>query len=134
VVGGLVLGSVVALASVIAIFGNEESSAPAADHRSTTLQHEYASEYAGDVWITVVATTAGTREITITWGPWQRSISQAARGRRTYVFTKYPTRQGDQNVPVHVRVDPAAKVVFGSGERPHHAVDVNDGWTPAPSH
>ncbi len=127
---GVIIGALLATVAALAMLSADTSDA-ASSHTSTSKDHVFPSEYGGDVWITVKAPDARARVITITWGPWQRAIDHRTKGSRTYVFTKYPTRAGEQNVPVHVVVSPAAKVTFGSGRRPASSVDVNDGWTPS---
>jgi hypothetical protein len=127
---GVAIGALLATVAALAMLSTDTSDA-ASTRTSISADHLYPSEYGGDVWITVKAPDPHARTITITWGPWQRVIDHRTQGSRTYVFSKYPTRAGEQNVPVHVVVAPSAKVKFGSGRRPAASIDVNDGWTPS---
>jgi hypothetical protein len=127
---GVLLGALLVAVAALAMLTGDSSDA-ASSRSPSSADHLYPSEYGGDVWITVKAPDARARTITITWGPWQRVIDHHTKQRRTYVFTKYPTRAGEQNVSVHVEVAPGAKVRFGSGRRPADSIDVNDGWTPS---
>lgn len=98
------------------------------------FEHQWDDALDGPVWIVVETPDAIGRTVVIRWGPWQRTLRHERAGRASYVFDKDPTRAGEQTVPTTVTVTPGGSVglVFGKGSPPHGAIDVNDGWEPAP--
>lgn len=94
-------------------------------------RHVFDRDYVGPVWITVDAPDAGTRSVTIKWGPWQRRITHQGAEPVTYHFWKGITSGIEDVPPTTVVVDPGAEVVFGAGEIPQGAIDVNKDWEPA---
>jgi hypothetical protein len=133
---GLAIGIIAVSGALVGVLYDRDESGDDADDETPELP-EVATEssftwpaaYAGPVWITVVAEDAGTRTVTIVWGPWQRRITHATAEPVTYVFDK-DANGADEAVPATVRIEPGADVEFGSGEEPPADAEiVNSGWT-----
>lgn len=91
----------------------------------THWRYTYPESYAGPVWITVEAPDNRVRQVTITWGAWQRRLVHEDVEPTTYLFNKSP----GPTVPIAVDVEPEATVTFGSGTPSPDAEDINAGWT-----
>lgn len=88
-------------------------------------EDDFSAEYAGQVWITVTAPDSRVREVTLTWGPWQRTVPHEGTDPVSYWFTK----QGGTSDPLTVVVEPEANVTFEQGTPPKGAEDINADWT-----
>lgn len=136
------VGAVVVSGAVVAILneggedddGEEEASdntdptsvEPANEPDETSWNHRYPEHYVGPVWITVETDDGTARNITITWGPWQRKAVHDGAAPLTYLFRK----DSEDLVTVVVDVEPPvdADVTFGHGDPPNDGIDVNAGW------
>jgi transcriptional regulator with XRE-family HTH domain len=92
--------------------------------------HRFKPTYVGSVWIRVVATPQHAGEdhhITLEWGAKRRPVVVMRLGNtpRSLVF-----RKGPDDTPLHVLIEPPAKIAFGEGKAPDAApLDINAGWT-----
>jgi len=86
--------------------------------------HDFPADHAGQVSITVTAPDNRVREVTLTVGPWQRTVPHEGTDPVSYWFTK----QGGTSPPLTVVVQPEAKVTFDEGPPPDDAEDINADW------
>lgn len=150
VIAGIAVGAGLVGVAVLAVLGDGSPSGDGRSERAAAarggdaveasatpppeakrFRHVFESDYVGPVWITVEAPDAGTRSVTIKWGPWQRRITHQGSEALTYHFWKGVTPAGERVPPTTVVVDPGAEVTFGAGAIPEGAVDVNKEWEPA---
>jgi hypothetical protein len=123
---GVIVGALAVSGALMAQLRKTDEPPPA-----KTWTHTWPAEVSGEVWITVDAEDVATRTITIRWGPWERPILHTSADPVTYVFTKDPTPQGEDPVPITVDVVPGATVEFGDGPPPSPNEDVNADWVRA---
>jgi hypothetical protein len=88
-------------------------------------EHTFSDAYAGPVWITVTASDSRVRAVTLTWGPWQRTVPHEGTEPVSYRFSK----QAGTSDPLTVKVEPEANVTFQDGTPPIGAEDINADWT-----
>jgi hypothetical protein len=140
-IGG-VAGALAVSGALLAVLYESGDSKPAADDASSDRPVEVAGElpgkpvktrwedtfdaaYGGPVWITVTSPDDRLREVTLTWGPWQRSFPHEGTEPVSYEFTK----QANTSDLLTVDVEPEANVTFEQGTPPVGSKDVNEDWT-----
>ena len=124
---GAIVGAVAFSGALLAQQRDGDEPPPA-----TRWEHTWPPEVSGQVWITVDAEDAATRNVTIRWGPFERPILHTSADPMTYVFTKEPTPEGESSVPITIDVEPGAVVEFGDGPPPSPSEDVNSDWVEVP--
>jgi hypothetical protein len=101
-----------------------------ASDEETQVTFRFPPDHVGPVWITVSAPDDEPRTVTITWGPYQRTVDLRARHPQICWFEKRSIEPDESSVvETVVEVTPAASVEPGHGpEPPPGAIDISDGW------
>lgn len=99
---------------------------------TTTTSFAFPESYVGDVWVTLSPDGVGTRDVTITWGPWARAVAAPAGKATTFRFRKSFDPAGTPTPALTVGGEPVLGVEFGYGVPPAGAIDINEGWVAVP--
>lgn len=137
---GLVIGVIVVSGALVAVLhgpGSDDSDArrdsPQRLDEPTEVTHEFPAGYVGQVWVTITAPDAAPREVTISWGPWNKHLVHRSAEPKTYWFTRDAATSEADNIPATVHVEPGAEVTFDQGMVPVGAVDASIGWERSPT-
>lgn len=110
-----------------ALAGGQTASSSPMEGLARLHQHVYSGSYAGQVWINIVPEVEGQyHDVHIVWGKWEYREVFLVGESLSLILEKTKSDE----VPMDVRIEPAARVEFGEGAPP--GVDVRNiekGWT-----
>lgn len=100
-------------------------------HPSPEWHCAHPSDYVGLIWIRVLPQPGHVGEnhtITLRWGPYIKVVGFIPESEQPSSFVHHKTNQDD--ILLHVTVDPPSIVTFGQGKAPDRDADnIDEGWT-----
>ncbi|GAA1885644.1 helix-turn-helix domain-containing protein [Lapillicoccus jejuensis] len=102
-------------------------------HARSTWQHTFPNAHSGDVWILVRPTTGRSDKplrVELRWGPWLRTVTVSELTSEGVSLLTGKSRD-DVAVPLHVTVEPAAHLLFGTDDEAMqltHTQKIHTGW------
>lgn len=111
--------TVAVAAAVVAVVSNDDDPPP----EPTTFEHQYASDYVGEVWFTVATTDGSPRQVTARWQRLVRTFEH--RSAEPVIYRVLKGAGKERAAPLLVDVEGGGEVSFSFGEVPVGAVDLS---------